>query len=682
LSGDKCYSLFAVEGLDMNTDVVGRVRNVQLPTSKPLLPVFEAIMNSIQAIEDSGGSDERIEVEVLRDSGGLFAEHERSEADITGFVVRDRGIGFDDQNFQAFITSDTTFKASRGGKGIGRFMWLAAFDHAEVESVFLADGRPRSRKFTFHARGSGIEDAVCIDAPGAEPSTVVRLVGFREKYQKQCPKRLETIAAYIVEEFLDYFIGPDIPLIILRDGLTGETITLGDFFEEQMASKITKEEFTIKGGRFEVLHVRLYSTHINEHRLYLCAHGRAVLREKLAGRIPNLAHHLRDGADAEFIYEAYVNSPVLDGAVNSDRTSFNLPEDETGLPFAEMSLSQIREGVIEACKSFLAPYTAPIAEKKRARVEEFVHRDGAMYRPILGKLEDAIAKIDPEATDDEIDRRLYEGYHDLQVKLRDEGQVLLEAPVPSDADLQDFEERFDRYFEEISEVNRADLARYVCHRKAIIEFMQKQLSIQEDGKYRREDRIHSIIFPRGKTSNEVLFEDHNLWLVDERLAFHLFLSSDKPIRQLKVLENSSRKEPDIVAFDKAFAFSEVPQVPFSSITIIEFKKPQRNDYNEAENPFTQVAKYINDIREGKASTASGRPIPISPNLPFYCYIICDITPTLKEWARLFELQDTPDCLGFFGYKRAYNAYFEAISYSKLVVDAEKRNKVFFQKLGL
>ena len=108
------------------------------------------------------------------------------------------------------------------------------------------------------------------------------------------------------------------------------------------------------------------------------------------------------------------------------------------------------------------------------------------------------------------------------MKLRDEGQELLVAPVPTDTELEGFEERLNRFFEEISEVNRADLARYVCHRKAIIEFLQKQLTIQDDGKYRREGRIHNIIFPRGKTSDEVLFEDHNLWLVDERLVFHTF----------------------------------------------------------------------------------------------------------------------------------------------------------------
>lgn len=173
-----------------------------------------------------------------------------------------------------------------------------------------------------------------------------------------------------------------------------------------------------------------------------------------------------------------------------------------------------------------------------------------------------------------------------------------------------------------------------------------------------------------------------MWLIDERLVFHLFLSSDKAIRQLPVVESSSKKEPDIIVFDRAFAFSDARDVPFTSITIIEFKKPQRDDYSERENPFSQISKYINDIRDGKAKTVAGRPMPIPPNLPFYCYVVCDITPTLREWALYFELEPTPDNLGFFGYKRAFRAYFEVISYSKLVADAEKRNKVFFQKLGL
>jgi hypothetical protein len=202
----------------MNTDVVGRVKNVQLPASKPLLPLFEAIVNSIQAIDDAHEKDGRIEIEVFRNTENLFSDSDRSHAEINGFLVKDNGIGFDDQNFEAFSTSDTTYKATRGGKGIGRFMWLAAFDRAEIESVFKSNGKTKCRLFSFCARGTGIENVSCNDAPGHEPLTVVQLLGFKEKYQSQCPKRLETIAAFIVEEFLDYFIGPAPPVITLRDG--------------------------------------------------------------------------------------------------------------------------------------------------------------------------------------------------------------------------------------------------------------------------------------------------------------------------------------------------------------------------------------------------------------------------------------------------------------------------------
>ena len=38
--------------------------------------------------------------------------------------------------------------------------------------------------------------------------------------------------------------------------------------------------------------------------------------------------------------------------------------------------------------------------------------------------------------------------------------------------------------------------------------------------------IHSIVFPRGKQSGEVGAEQQNLWLIDDRLAFHEHLFSD------------------------------------------------------------------------------------------------------------------------------------------------------------
>ena len=669
----------------MITDVAGRVRNVQLHTTKPLLPLFEAIDNSIDAIEDAHERDGRIEVEIIRDENTLFSEvtaiSEQEHIDITGFIVRDNGIGFDERNYEEFNKSDTTYKASRGGKGIGRFMWLAAFEKVEIESVFYIDGKPKRRQFTFCLQGTGIENDSCHEVPGERRGTTIRLAGYKERYRKQCPKRMKTLAAYIVEEFLDVFLGPTCPKMVLIDRTSDQSIDLDTFYESEMHAHSERKKLEIKRKQFEVLHVRLYSTHIPEHRLYLCANHRVVTREKLTG-IPNLVPRLQDKDGKEFVYAAYVNSSVLDAAVNADRTGFNLTEDTSELLVDDITLTDVRKGIQEHCKAYLSPYTEPIKEEKQERIHQFIEGEGAMYRPILKYVEHTFDTIEPTATNDEIDQQLYEAYHELQVTLKKEGQELFQVPLSEDTDFEIFREQFNEYFEKISEVNRANLARYVCDRKAIIEFLRKQLSIKKDGKYHQEEAIHGIIFPRGKTSDDIYFDEHNLWLVDERLAFHIFLSSDKPIMQAGPLQSESRKEPDILVFDKAVAFSETPDVPFSSITIIEFKKPQRNEYGDKENPFTQIADYMRDIREGKSKLADGRSLPIPLNLPFYCYLVCDITPRLVRWAENFELQGTPDGLGFFGYKRNFNAYCEVISYSKLVSDAEKRNKAFFDKLGL
>lgn len=75
-------------------------------------------------------------------------------------------------------------------------------------------------------------------------------------------------------------------------------------------------------------------------------------------------------------------------------------------------------------------------------------------------------------------------------------------------------------------------------------------------------------------------------------------------------------------------------------------------------------------------------MPVLPNVPFYCYIVCDPTETLVKQAKDFELEQTPDGLGFFGFKRHYHAYFEVISYTKMLTDAKKRNAVLFNTLGL
>lgn len=42
----------------------------------------------------------------------------------------------------------------------------------------------------------------------------------------------------------------------------------------------------------------------------------------------------------------------------------------------------------------------------------------------------------------------------------------------------------------------------------------------------------------------------------------------------------------------------------------------------------------------------------------------------------------PDQLGYFGYNESLRAWVEVVAYEKMVSDAKKRNRAFFEKLGL
>ena len=54
----------------MKVDLVGKIKNTQLPRSKALLPMFEAVVNSFQAIEDMTApvSSPSIEIVVQREA--------------------------------------------------------------------------------------------------------------------------------------------------------------------------------------------------------------------------------------------------------------------------------------------------------------------------------------------------------------------------------------------------------------------------------------------------------------------------------------------------------------------------------------------------------------------------------------------------------------------------------------
>lgn len=229
----------------------------------------------------------------------------------------------------------------------------------------------------------------------------------------------------------------------------------------------------------------------------------------------------------------------------------------------------------------------------------------------------------------------------------------------------------------------AALAQYVAHRKIILELFEKALgSTGGTGKYPLERILHQIIFPMRSSTDDTLYSQQNLWLLDERLNSFGVIHSDRQLRSIDDLESDSQMRPDLIAFDQEYLLGDGPQ-PLTSLTVVEFKRPMRDDYDREENPLTQVFEIIDKVRSGTQLDANRRPIAVaSPDIPTTCYVVCDLTPKLKKILKDRDATVMPDGQGFYGYSRNYKAYYEVLDYGKVLRDAQRRNVALFDKLKL
>ncbi len=112
----------------MQLDLIGKINEKRLAYSNTMLPLYEAIVNSIQAIEENSAIEAGlIDIKVVRDGQKTLREGE-SKGIVIGFDIKDNGVGFNSQNFDSFNYAHSTYKCNKGGKGIGRFVWLRAFN--------------------------------------------------------------------------------------------------------------------------------------------------------------------------------------------------------------------------------------------------------------------------------------------------------------------------------------------------------------------------------------------------------------------------------------------------------------------------------------------------------------------------------------------------------------------------
>jgi len=675
--------------MKLSTDLEGRLRNISLPYQDSLLPLFEAVVNSIHSIDERKTRDPKFTMENARVAIKVVREGETLDSAVkgnpVGFVIEDNGIGFTKENYDSFQTLDSTYKIDRGCKGIGRLLWLKEFSYVDVESTYPSSDQIRKRSFRFTKNvNSGEQESDAVVDSSTDLKTTISLCGIDPKYQKVIPKKADTIGKALLEHCLWYFIREGgAPVITIEDGSDG--CKLNAVFDDFMARKSENEFFKIKDQEFYITHVKYQGNTDKKNSILYSANDRLVMTETVKN-IPGLFGTMSDES-GDFYYMCFVGSSYLGDHVSQERNRFDIPEENNSEIFSdEITFSEIRAAVTEKIKGYLNPYLTENCTRGRETLENFVMKDAPRYRCLLKRLPEDEMVVNPNSTKKELDRMLHAHLSNLEDEILAEGHELM---TPSNIDDVDtYTAKLEDYLSKVTDIKQSDLANYVSHRRVVIDLLEKALEKNADGKYVRENVVHKLIMPMIATSDDVQkSEDANLWLIDDRLTFHNYLASDKTLSSMPITSDTSNKEPDILSlntYDNPMFFNEKQANPFASLTIIELKRPMRDDASDdkSKNPISQVLNYLDRIRNGKVTTGNGRPINNADQLPAFCYILCDLSQSMIDLCEERDFKKAYDGQSYYRYHENKNAYIEVISFDKLLQGAKERNKAFFDKLGL
>jgi hypothetical protein len=660
----------------LRPNLVKRVERLPKPTdvAEAMQPLFEAISNAIHSTQTKFGNDVsargnvRVEVSTGRRKEDVWA------------IVEDNGVGLDPDNWDAFTTTDTDNKIDIGGKGVGRLLWLDCFPEVEIESVFDEKGARRKRSFTFSlSMENQIRDHRVEDVAASAPTGFrARFTGLKNNgYLAKFPGRKEYVFQHITSHFLPTFIGGRCPTM---------TVVVGDEsrdYPEAINAIVHRRDaaISIETEEYGILSLtmmecdKIASADLKgSHFVHFIAHDRTVHSQSIDGKL-GLKYF---GAEGDRVFHAILTGEFLDSNVNQERTAF---------VFEDAVIERIIKDICTAhIEKFLVEPLARLSGTQRERIEAITESYPSVA---FGDVEELQQKIPSgELNDDAIyghlarerfrrDQRQAERVRSVLTRLKS-GEVTADTldNVVAEAG------------QAVEEAEQRSLAEYVVRRKAVLDFIEillrKVRDDDRDSSYQREDVLHSLICPMQVTtlaSGKRRVEpttSHDLWIVDERLTFARYFSSDVEFSVLsEAIESGDRA--DVLIFDYAHSLRQASDSP--KVLLIELKRPGRTTYSDDENPHMQVERYVRRMLLGEMRDVSGRPIKLDQNTVFHCFIVADIVGKLDEWT--YSWQRTPDGRGrLYQPREGFKGSIELIGWDALLDDARQRNQAFFDRAGI
>ncbi len=660
----------------LRPNIVKRIDRLPKPknVTAAMQPLFEAISNAIHSVQS------RFAETVSQDGKIHVTVNTNRNKDQVWATVEDNGLGLDEKNWDAFTETDTDNKISIGGKGVGRLLWLDCFQKISVVSTFKAKDGMERRTFDLVLKQDDQIQNEKVEPVGStdSPSFFVRFDGLRDNgYLSNFPGRDSFVFQHLTSHFLPTFIGKKCPQISVYVG--DETRHYPAEIDNIVHRKTA--DIRLETEDYGVLFLTLMecdkvaSADLKGHHfVHFIAHDRTVQSQSIDGKL-GLKYF---GDDGDRVFHAILTGEYLDKNVNQERTAFM---------FEDVVLDRI---INDVCTPHIEEFLKEPLEKLGGEQREKIEQITESYPSVaFGDTDELQAKIPSgELKEDAIYGHLARERFRRDQRQAEKIKSVLNRLRGGEADAAAFSAAITEAGAAIEDAEQRSLAEYIVRRKVVLDFieilLEKVRDDTRDSSYQREDILHSFICPlrvntiEDGTKKVESASSHDLWIIDERLTFAQYFSSDVEFSALSQAVESDER-PDVLIFDYVHGLRQTEEP--SKVLLVEFKRPGRTSYADNENPQSQVERYVRQLQSGGLSDVKGRPIKLDDRTVFHCFIIADIVGKLDDWT--YSWQRTADGRGrLYQPQSGFRGSIELIGWDALLGDARARNQAFFDRAGI
>jgi hypothetical protein len=690
------------------------IKSIPKKSKNPLQPLFEALMNSFEAIGNLGRGNITICFNVHKD---LFTEESgkspTEKYNFENITISDNGIGFNEKEFGRIYTLRDNSK-NVNNKGTGRIQFLHYFKESHFSSIYKDNSSSTkykqcefvlSKASLFLSKNAIIRVEKDDETASKEIGTIITFTEPLDNkdydyYAKITP---EEIKEFCIRHYLKYFcenvsIMPSIKIKRMVDDIeTNVFITMEDIPKPSHSEPLEIKYSTLKDNQivltsnketFTITVFLIEDTKLSTNNIILTSKGAEAIKFGIDCLLPT---EKIDGNR----YLVLVSSSYIDQKDSDIRGDLKILTSEQYIEQNKDTLEPeeiiLLDTIIKDTNIKLRSLRPEIENKYKEKQQD-IEELKKMF--LLNDQSVNESDIKFNDTDEVVLRKVYQADAKLAAK-KDAAlkKLLKEAEAINFKDNRNYQQEINsiskKYVQALPMQNRNELAQYIARRRILLncidKILDKHRKLGNKDKKITEDILHNLIFQQRSTDAK----NSDLWFINEEFIYYqgfsdIELASVK-IGTDKLFKNEFSKEEELylssLGENRKMNRPDVLLFPSEGkCIIIEFKAPDEN----VSNHLTQISKYSTLIANYSK--------PRFKFNTFYGYLIgeaiepIDIFSTgtgnwivSEHFDYLFRpLQDIYDNHNVG--KVIGSLYTEVIKYSTLFERAKMRNKIFIEKL--